>query len=122
MTDKIKELNRTIKLAPVKVMYTSGNRIPQFVYMKREATVREALHILRNILGFNIDYVFEDCEDNEEKSNLRKELTEALNGFLKGGDYAALCDATYCYDEDPEGPGYAPFLWMASYCQEKGIF
>lgn len=117
-----KTLYRTISLKPVKVMYTSGNRIPQFVKMKREATTREALHILRNILGFNIDYVFEDCENEEEKAMTRKEFTDALNGFLKGGDYARLCEDTYCYDEDPIGPAYAPFLWMVSYCQEKGIF
>lgn len=36
-------LKRTIKLEPIKVKYTSGNRIPFSAVPKRKATVREAM-------------------------------------------------------------------------------
>lgn len=114
-------LKRTIKLEPIKVKYTSGNRIPFSAVPKRKATVREAMHILRNIFGFNVDLALKDCETREELDNMRMDMTNSLNGFLNGGDWSCLCENCYCYD-DIYDVNFAEFAWMISYCQEKGIF
>lgn len=57
---------RTLKLQPVKVKYTDGNKIPFAAVPKRKATTREAMYILRNILGFDLDLSLDDCESREE--------------------------------------------------------
>lgn len=114
-------LKRTIKLEPIKVMYSDGNKIPFAAVPKRKATIREAMYILRNILGFNIDLSLDGCETREEQNELRKEFTEALNNFLSGGDWGCLCSDCYCDDDDNDAFNFAYFTWLISYCQEKGI-
>lgn len=114
---------RKIKLEPVSVFYTSGNRIPFKVEMKRKATKREGLFILRNILGFDIDLTLRDCDTAWERNDMEWEFVDALNGYLDGGDWDSLCDSCYCYCyDDPCQGNFACFLWLVSYCQEKGIF
>lgn len=113
-------LKKTIKLSPVKVTYTSGNNIPSGVVMKRDVTQREARHILENILGFNITDEIEGLEP-DEREDFRNEYTDVINKYIKGeADWPYLCEACCCYD-DVDCISYAPFLWMVSYLQEKGI-
>ena len=121
MEKTIELKTRKIKLAPIKVKYTSGNRIPHSCIPKRKATRREALYILQEILGFNLELSFNDATDKEEVNDLKDQFTEALNGFLDGGDWSVLCDDCYCYD-DMYDFNFAVFLWLVSYCQEKGIY
>ena len=109
---------RTIKLSPIKVKYFENNPIPFSCVVKRRATVREALYIFRNILGFDVDLVISDCGTDEEKTEMRHRLTKALNDFLNGGDWNALCDEC-CVDRDLGN--FAIFVWLISHCQEKGI-
>jgi hypothetical protein len=111
---------RTLKLQPIKVKYTDGNRIPFAAVPKRKATTREAMYILRNIFGFDLDLSLDDCESREEMDEQRKEFTDALNGFLNGGDWCCLCESCYCYD-DMDEVNFACFLWLVEYCQKVGI-
>lgn len=111
---------RKLQLEPIRVKYTTGNRIPFSVVVKRKATRREAMYILREILGFNLDLSLNECYDREERESQIDEFVEALNGFLDGGDWCCLCESCYCYD-DQDAVNFACFLWLVSYCQEKGI-
>lgn len=113
-------VKKRVKLYPITLKCYDTNPIPFSAVPKRKATQREALHILKNILGFNLDLSFDDAMDAEEVADLKKEFTDALNDFLNGGDWCCLCDACYCYD-DTDAVNFACFLWMVSYCQEKGI-
>ena len=114
-------LKRNIKLNPVKVEYTSGNNIPYSFVIKREATVREALHICRNILGFDIELAIGEVDSAEEANDIRKDITKHFNDFLRGKcDWPYLCEACYVYD-DIECVSVPAFIWMVSYCQQKGI-
>lgn len=47
-------MTKTYNIGTVKMAMMS-NGYPQGFVLKREPTVREAMHILRNILGFNVD-------------------------------------------------------------------
>lgn len=115
----MEEKQRKLKLNPITVNYSSGNRIPSSVKVKRKATIREAMFICREILGFDLNLSLSEM-DAVEKDEFRQDVTRALNGFLDGGDWSCLCDACQCWD-DVDAINFAPFLWMVSYCQEKGI-
>ena len=116
------EKTRTINLKPIKVRYTTGNTIPFGCIKRREATQKESLYILREILGLNIDLSFSDClGDKESIKELKKEFTEAVNDFLDYMDYNSLCNRCNCYDE-PEAVNFTCLLWLVSYCQRRSIF
>lgn len=115
------EKQRSIKISPVRVKYTDGNRIPFAVVTKRKATVREAMHIIKNILGFNIEDSIYEAETSSEQKEIRQDYTDALNDFLNGGDWETLCESLYLSDDTDGWINFACFLWMVSYCQEKGI-
>lgn len=111
---------RTIKLAPVKVKYTSGNSIPFAFVTKRNATKREARYILETILGFNLTDSLDGYE-GEERSEFIEGYTKALNDTLNGVcDWEFLNEACECY-EDQNVIVIPSFMWMLSYCQDKGI-
>lgn len=113
---------KTIKLNKnVPVLCTTGNPIPYALVLKRDLTVREACHCLRNLMGFNLDLCIEEFESKEERNDFRKEITAAFNGYLKGQyDWSSLCDATYCYDDD-QGPSIACHLSILEYLIKKSI-
>ena len=90
--------------------------------MKRDLSVREACHIYRNILLFNLDLSLGDFDYMEEKNDFYKEITDAMNAYIKGdASYSELCDTTYCYDDDNEGVSIAAHLKMVEYLQKKGV-
>lgn len=118
----MKEKTRVIELKPIEVKYSDGNPIPFACIPKRKATQEEALYILKEILGFNLDLVLEDYSDEEEGTvqTIKEQFTDALNDFLDGDDYESLSQRCECYDG--ESPNFACFLWLVSYCQQNGIF
>ena len=82
-----------IELKPIEVKYSAGNPIPFACVLKRKATQKEALYILKKILGFNLDLVFGDYSIDEKGTveSLKEEFTEAVNDFLNGNDdYVSL--------------------------------
>ena len=95
--------------------------------MKRKLTVREACHIYRNILLFNIDLAIDDikCDSfvKEELRNFYDEITNAMNNYIAGDiGWMGLCDATYCYDTDEDdGLSVAAALKLVEYLQSKGV-
>ena len=122
------ELKRRIKLSPV-VAFRRSEQNP-YMYglkMKRKLTVREACHIYRNILLFNIDLAIDDIKcDSFVKEELRRfydEITDAMNSYIAGDiGWRGLCDATYCYDTDEDdGLSVAAALKLTEYLQQKGI-
>lgn len=118
----MKEKTKVVELKPIEVKYSAGNPIPFACVLKRKATQEEALYILEEILGFNLKWVFEDyADDKDEIKTLKKEFTKAVNDFLNGkDDYESLSQRCVC--DDGEFPTFACFLWLVSYCQQKGIF
>ena len=122
------ELKRKIKLKPVVAFRRS--KLNPYMYglqMKRKLTVREACHIYRNILLFNIDLAIDDIKcDSFAKEELRRyydEITDAMNSYIAGDiGWMGLCDATYCYDTDEDdGLSVAAALKLTEYLQQKGI-
>lgn len=122
------ELKRRIKLKPV-VAFRRSEQNPYMygLQMKRKLTVREACHIYRNILLFDIDLAINDikCDSfvKEELRNFYDEITKAMNGFIAGDvDWRGICDATYCYDtDDDSGLSVAAALKLTEYLQQRGI-
>ena len=114
---------KTLKLdTNIPVLCTTGNPIPYALVLKRDATVREACHCLRNLMGFYLDLSLDDFETREERDDFRKDITVAFNNYLKGKmEWCELCDATYCYDEDDLGPSIACHLYVLEYLIKKGI-
>ena len=104
----------TIKMA------MQPNGYPQGFILKREPTVRETMHILRNILGFNLN--LDDCDAEEERKEYRQDCQKSLTKFLRGDmDWTYLCNDTYCYDDDDTGFPFASAFPLAGYLKQKGI-
>lgn len=117
MKKKTLKLNKNIP-----VICTAGNPIPYALVLKRDLTVREACHCLRNIMGFDIDLSIDEFETREERDDFRREITEVFNDYLRGkSDWSSLCDITYCYDYDGEGLPIACILYLMEYLIKKGI-
>lgn len=125
MKDVIKQ---RINVKPVIGFRRSKNNPYMYgLQMKRKLTTREACHIYRNILLFNIDLAIDDikCDSfvKEELRNFYDDITQTMNGFIAGEvDWRGLCDATYCYDiDDDSGLSVAAALKMVEYLQNKGV-
>ena len=122
------ELKRKISLKPV-VAFRRSEQNPYMygLQMKRKLTVREACHIYRNILLFNIDLMIDEIKcDSFAKEELRRfydGITDAMNSYIAGDiGWMGLCDATYCYDTDEDdGLSVAAALKLTEYLQQKGI-
>lgn len=98
------------------------NGFPKGLILKREPTIREAMYILENILGFAVGDYKDWFDDNEERQDFRKDCQAALTKYLKGEcDYSHLCDETQCYDDDEIGFPIAYAFSLTSYLQKKGI-
>lgn len=103
-------------------MAMEANGYPKGFILKREPTVREAMHILRNILGFNLSLCLEDFDTEEERKEYRNDCQKSLTKFLRGDmDWTYLCNDTYCYDDDEMGFPMASAFPMAAYLKQKGI-
>lgn len=114
---------KTLKLNKnISVLCTTGNPIPYALVLKRDLTVREACHCLRNLMGFDLNLSLDEFETNEERNDYINEVTEYFNDYLKGKcDWSSLCDATYCYDYDSEGISMACHLYVLEYLIKKDI-
>lgn len=114
---------KTLKLNKnIPVLCTTANSIPHALVLKRDLTVREACHCLRNLMGFNFDLSLDDFETKEERDDFRNDITDSFNKYLRGKcDWASLCDATYCYDEDDMGPSISCHLYVLEYLIKKEI-
>jgi len=120
-----KDIIKRITLKPVKVIRQSeSNPYMRGLVTKRNLTVREACHIYREIFLFDLDYSLGDFETKEEKDFFYKDITDTLNNYLKGDvGFNALCDATYCYnqDDDDSGLSIACHLKLVEYLQKKSV-
>ena len=119
-----KEIVKKITLDPVKcIRQSKDNPYMRGLIMKRDLSVREACHIYRNILLFNLDITICGFDNIEEKNDFYEEITDAMNAYIKGNaSYGELCDTTYCYDDDGEGGvSIAAHLKLVEYLQKKGV-
>lgn len=102
-------------------MAMEANGYPKGFILKREPTVREAMHILSNILGFILSSL-DDFDSKAEYSDYRYDCQKSLTEFLRGDlDWTYLCNDTYCYDDDETGFPMASAFPLAQYLKQKGI-
>ena len=123
MTQEEKDIIKKITLKPIRcIRQSENNPYMRGLVMKRDLTVREACHIYRDIFLFNLDLCLNDFEDREEKNDFYAEITEKMNGYIKGDySYHDLCDATYCYDDDSEGVSIGAHLKLVEYLQKREV-
>lgn len=98
------------------------NGFPKGFILKREPTVREAMHILQKILGFANENYKDWFGDEIECQDYRKQCRFILTEFLKGDcDWPCLCNETQCYDDDETGFPMASAFTLVYYLKRKGI-
>lgn len=119
----VKLKKKTLKIEKnIPVICTTGNSIPHALVLKRDATVREACHCLRNLMGFDLNLSLDEYDTNEEKDDYRKTVTKSFNDYLKGNiEWRVLCEDTFCYDDDDLGPSIACHIYVLEYLIKKGI-
>ncbi len=108
---------KTIPLQPIKTKVHFD--FIEGLVLKRDVTVREARHILKKLLGININNR-EDHEYAWEYREYNEGLTQDVNKWLKGeiGDEAIQ---DYAYDCSDESLGFWNCLNVCQYLQKKGI-
>lgn len=112
---------KKVNLGKIEISMEANGYAKGFV-LKREPTVREAIYILSNILGFSVDDYKDWFDNKEECQDFRKDCQAALTKYLKGEcDYSHLCNETQCYDYDEIGFPIVYAFPLASYLQKKGI-
>lgn len=99
-----------------------NNGFPKGFALKRDPTVKEAMHILQSILGFANDDYKDWFDDEIERQDYRKQCRFILTEFLKGDcDWNCLCNETQCYDDDEMGFPWASAFPLVAYLKQKGI-
>ena len=106
-----------VKLEPIKVLTPNG--FSHGLVTKRSATTREVRHIMKNILG--IDVNDRDCfEFHEDYKEYNNELTQNFNVWLNG-DADDQCIMNYAFDCSDEQIGLFNAFKMAEYLQKRGV-
>ena len=106
-----------VKLEPIKVLTPNG--FSHGLVTKRSVTTREARHIMKNILG--IDVNDRDCfEFHEDYKKYNNELTQNFNDWLNG-DADDQCIMNYAFDCSDEQIGLFNAFKMADYLQKRGV-
>lgn len=106
-----------VKLKPIKVLTPNG--FSHGLVTKRSVTTREARHIMKNILG--IDVNDHDCfEFHEDYKKYNNELTQNFNDWLNG-DADDQCIMNYAFDCSDEQIGLFNAFKMAEYLQKRGV-
>lgn len=107
----------TIQLQTVKVLTPNG--FSYGLVTKRLVTTREAKHIMKNILG--IDVNGRDCfESQEDYEEYNKELTQTFNNWLNGeADDQSIMD--YAFDCSDESIGLFNAFKLAEYLQKRDV-
>lgn len=75
-----------VELKPIKVLLDNNDWVDGLI-LKRKVTVDEALYIMGNIFGINLDLYYDDFaveEDWEERDAWECTVTEDVNNLLTG--------------------------------------
>lgn len=87
--------------------------------LKREPSVRESRHILKNIMCINVQ-AREDSDDAQEYKEYNDELKKDVTNWLRGD-----CDDShimeYAYDCADDDIGIWTAFRVAEYLQKKGV-
>ena len=85
--------------------------IPKGLVLKRELTIRECCHIMRDLLMININSE-KDCYDSEEYKEYNSELKTVVNDWLRGDvdDHNIMKCAYNCSDESIGMMNMVPIL------------
>ena len=96
-----------------------GDCIPKGLVLKRELTIRECRHIMRNLLMININSE-KDCYDSEEYKEYNSELKTVVNDWLHGDrdDYSIK---NYAYDCSDESIGIMNMVPILMYLKKREI-
>jgi len=101
-------------------MELQPNGFVKGLVLKRDLTIRECKHIMKNILG--IDFFDRDCfEDQTEYKEFNENLVRDVNDWLKGEfDDTALMEE-YAPDCSDEPIGVMCLVPVISYLKTKDI-
>lgn len=96
-----------------------GDCVPKGLVLKRDLTVRECRHIMRNLLMIEINSE-EDCYDSDEYKEYNSELKRVVNDWLRGEeeDYSIM---EYAYDCSDEPIGIMNFIPILMYLKKREI-
>ena len=88
--------------------------------LKRDASVRECKHIMKNILG--IDFFDRDCfEDQSEYKEFNENLVHDVNAWLRGEFEDTALMEEYAPDCSDEPIGVMCLVPVIPYLKKKGI-
>ena len=109
---------KNYKIGSVK-MTMETNGFPKGFILKRDLNLREAKHILRDLLGIELRTI-EDCYDNEEYQDQNKEYLDTVNRWLKG-ELEDDSIADFAFDCSDEQLGLKNMIPIVAYLKKKGI-
>ena len=109
---------KAYNLDSIKCTLENNGAIRGFI-LKRNVTSREAMHILKNILGINVSKR-EDFDSYYEYKETIDDMTDAINKWLVGKtDDAYIME--YAYDCSDDQLGIFNMLPIISYLQKRNI-
>lgn len=111
-------MSKRFNIKPLKMEMERNGFIKGF-NLKRDLTYSECAHILRNLLGIDINKR-EDCYDNEEWQEYRDEIISDVNAWLVG-DLDDEAIAVKAYDCADEQLGMKNLIPIICYLQKKEI-
>ena len=96
-----------------------GDSIPKGLFLKRELTIRECRHIMKNLLMIEINSE-EDCYDVYEYDVYNSELQKDVNDWLRGDvdDYRIM---NYAYGYSDESIGIMNLIPILMYLKKRDV-
>ena len=117
--DCTKTRKKKFNVGTVMMELQNGDTVPKGLVLKRELTIRECRHIMRNLLMININSE-KDCYDSEEYKEYNSELKTVVNDWLHGDrdDYSIK---KYAYDCSDESIGMMNMVPILMYLKKREI-
>ena len=114
-----KMAKKKFNVGTVVMKLQDGDCVPKGLVLKRDLTVRECRHIMRNLLMIEINSE-EDCYDSDEYKEYNSELKRVVNDWLRGEeeDYSIM---EYAYDCSDEPIGIMNFIPILMYLKKREI-
>ena len=96
-----------------------GDSVPKGLVLKRELTIRECRHIMKNLLMIEINRE-EDCYDSWEYNVYNSELQKDVNDWLRGDadDYSIM---NYAYGYSSESIGIMNLIPILMYLKKRDV-
>lgn len=113
-------MKKKLQLRPV-TLTLHKNRMTKGFILTRKLDIREAQHILTNIIGIYMESLSSCCTDQDERNDMKNEIISEVTGFLIGEKTFDDISNNFANGEAHEELNFTIFLNLTNYLIKKEL-